>query len=170
MKRILIIAAALLMVCACAKDVPGQYRGDYTFKTGGSIDLAGVVSDCLGFVKKDTVMTRRLVPESGQMHILAGDQAGTLKVTMNILGGDPVVFDAQVDGTTLLLLPVRRIVPLRQLNEDLGIGYDLTVYGSGVRYENMVVFQLEYTGDISFDGFEGKVLRSRANCIATRNE
>ena len=41
MKRILIIAAALLMVCACAKDVPGQYRGDYTFKTGGSIDLAG---------------------------------------------------------------------------------------------------------------------------------
>lgn len=170
MKKLFIIAAALLMVCACGKDVPGQLQGDYSFKTGGSIDVAGTAYSLWGLVKKDTVFTRSLVPESGQMHIVKTAEKGKMRVTMNVLGGDPVVFDAEVDGNTLLLLPVRRMVPVVQPHDGLQFGYDLTVCGSGARYDNTVVFQLEITGDFSFDGFDGRVIRSRASCIATRNE
>lgn len=170
MKKFFIIAAALLLVCACAKDGPEQFRGDYSFKTGGSIDIAGTAYSLWGLIKKDTVLTRSLIPEAGQMHIVNEAEKGKMKVTMNVMGGDPVVFSAEVDGNTLLLLPVRRIVPVAQVHDGLNVGYDLTVCGSGVCHENTVVFQLDFTGDFSFEGFDGKVIRSRANCIATRNE
>lgn len=195
----MILAIAL---CACSKQGPAAYRGYYSFKTGGSVDVSGrlyelqrdtvaidttvreyniggrifrdtvyrytVHTDTLGF--RDTTMLRRLVAESGQMHIL-GDYGKHLKLTMNITGGDPVVFDATAESDgSIRLGETRRMVALRPDSDGDPVSFDLSVGGSGRRYENVLIFDLVYTGKYEYDGFDGYISDSRINCIATENE
>ncbi len=118
---------------------------------------------------RDTVITRRLVTESGQMHILekSGDK---MVLTMNITGGDPVVVQAGVSGGTITLEKTGRFVPVHDRTGVAFSYHDLQLSGSGTRYDNMIVFDLVYEGDYSESSFKGTVTASRINCIATQNE
>ena len=118
---------------------------------------------------RDTSIMRRIVTESGQMHILkkGGD---SLVVTMNITGGDPVVIPARSSGNTVTLGKIRRFVPVYGSSDVIYYYHDLELTGSGTRYDNMIVFDLEYSGDYSDRGFDGTVSSSRVKCIATENE
>ena len=121
MKLRTLFAILAIVFCALACDKYGKnaLRGNYSFKTGGSLEITGKVYDIIkDTVKIDTIVTereiagrkfkdttykyhikrdtvgsrdtaflRRIVAESGQMHILdAGENK--VKVTMNVTGGD----------------------------------------------------------------------------------
>ena len=118
---------------------------------------------------RDTVVSRRLVTESGQMHIV--EKSGSQMVlTMNITGGDPVVMQATASGNTVTLEKTGRFVPVHD-KSGVTFGFqDFLVSGSGTRYDNMIVFDLTYEGAYSESSFEGEVSASRINCIATENE
>lgn len=193
-----------LAVAACDKYGKNAFRGNYSFKTGGSLEISGKVYDIKkDTVKIDTIVTqreiagrkykdttykyhikrdtlgsrdtsfvRRLVAESGQMHILDGG-GDKIKLTMNITGGDPVVFDADVDGGTLVLHETRRSVAIRPDNDeddDEKVNFMMNVGGKGEKFENMILFRLEYKGKYSYDGLEGNVSRSAVDCISRENE
>ena len=205
MRKFIPAAFALLLMVSCTKTGPAAFRGYYSFKTGGTIDVKGrvydlqrdtfkidttineytiagrkfrdtsyryhVKNDTIG--SRDTTFLRHLVAESGQMHILdkSGDE---MLLTMNITGGDPVVFYSKVSGEDLVLSPTRRMVGVRPGNgdddDDDTVSFDMTVSGSGKRYENMIIFDLWYEGRYAYDGLEGNVTDSRVNCIATLND
>lgn len=202
MKRFIAFAAAVLAMSACSKENTKQFRGYYSFKTGGSVEISGKIytvkedtvkidtiphTISLGpltfrdttynyhvkldtIASRDTTITRHIVAESGQMHIL---ENGTdrMKVTMNITGGDPVVFEAVAGGDNITLSPVKRYITV---SKDGGVGLPsrcwMDVGGSGKRYENMIIFNMTYQGDYNFEGIEGTVSKSEINCIATPNE
>lgn len=118
---------------------------------------------------RDTVVGRRLVTESGQMHILE-KSGGEMVLTMNITGGDPVVVQASAKGSTITLDKTKRFVPVHDAGGVMFSYHDLEFSGTGTRYDNMIVFDLVYEGSYKEDGFEGEITASRINCIATENE
>lgn len=121
---------------------------------------------------RDTSFLRHLVAESGQMHIL-NDSGDDMILTMNITGGDPVVFGARFENGNILLSPARRMVAIKpggdQDNDEM-VSCDMTVSGTGKRYDNMIIFKMNYSGKYSFEDLDGTVSMSRVDCIATENE
>ena len=202
MKRFIAIAATVLATLACTKEYTKQFRGYYSFKTGGSVEITGKIytvkedtvkidtiphTVTLGpftfrdttynyhvkldtIASRDTTVTRHIVAESGQMHILE-DGTDRMKVTMNITGGDPVVFEAVAGGDNITLSPVKRYITV---SKDGSVGLParcwMNVSGSGKRYEDMIIFNLTYQGDYNFEDIEGTITKSDINCIATVNE
>lgn len=206
MKKVTFIAMALavcIAMVACGKQGPARFRGYYSFKTGGTVDIRGKVYDIVRdtisidtvvneysvrgriirdtsykyhikadtLSSRDTSFLRQLVAESGQMNILNKDGDGMI-VTMNVTGGDPVVFSALHKDGNLTLSPTRRMVAIRPDGDknDESVLCDMTVSGSGQRYDNMILFTMDYSGKYSYEDLEGNVSVSRINCIATENE
>lgn len=204
MKKILIAFIAALALISCNKSGADLYRGYYSFKTGGFLEISGkvyeirrdttktdtivvkreiagrrfndttykytIVKDTIG--SRDTVFNRYLSPESGQMHIL-GAGADAVKLTMNVTGGNPAVFDGLAGNGALTLLPCRRqigIIPDDEGEEGQSVSFLLTVSGTGRKYENMVLFELDYRGKYDYDDMAGEISSSNVNCIATKNE
>ena len=199
-------AAIVLVACitsSCEKSAPDIYRGYFSFKTGGYVNITGKVYDIRRdtvsidttirqyhiadttlydttyvyhtvndtIAERDTAFSRNLLAESGQMHVLC-DNGDNVKVTMNITGGNPVVFDATASKTSLSLKPVRRQVYIFPDDEADGqsISFLFDVCGVGQRFENMILFDLEYSGRYNYDGVEGDITSSNVKCIATENE
>ncbi len=203
MKKALLLIAAIISLASCSKQGTAVYRGYYSFKTGGSLDIEGKVYDIerdtvkidttireitIGgrtikdtsyryhiiadtIAVRDTAFTKHLVAESGQMHIL-NDSGNDMYVTMNITGGDPVVFKATVTGGDIILSPSPRTVTIRpdDSDSDRTVLCDMEVSGRGHRYDNMILFNLTYLGKYSYDDLDGSVKNSRVDCIATENE
>ena len=128
-----------------------------------------IIRDTLG--SRDTSFLRHLVAESGQMHIL-NDKGREMILTMNITGGDPVVFAARYEDGQLVLSPTRRMVGIRPGgdDDDEDVSCDLTVSGTGRRYDNMILFKMVYAGRYSYEGLDGTISETRVDCIATENE
>lgn len=195
-KLTLLFLAVSCLLCSCTRQGPALYRGSYSFKTGGSIDITGEVLDIVkdtvktdtiitGFLfrdtsyryhvvndtigKHDTTFTRRLLSEKGQMHIVSAG-ADSLMVTMNITGGDPLVFSAAVLDGSLRLQPSRRSVSLSDENIFRVESLEVLASGSGKRFEDVIIFEMDYRGNYQSEGFEGMIVSSNIKCVATENE
>lgn len=204
MKKTIYIVILALAMClpGCNKQGPAAFKGHYSFKTGGSIDVTGklflvkvdtvkidTIVHTVGIgsltlfrdstfnyhtqndtiSSRDTVVVRRIGTESGQMHILQKD-ADRMILTMNVTAGDPVVIEASVSGGDITLEKTRRFLPVHTGGGLLTRQMELTLSGTGKRYDNTVLLDLTYEGDYQEDGFDGVVSASRVNCIATANE
>lgn len=193
----------LTLLCSCSKSGIPAFRGNYSFKTGGYLDIKGKVFDIKrDTISIDTVVTRRVIAgrefldttyryhtvndtiasrdtqfvrhlaaESGQMRILRSD-GNRVKVTMNISGGNPVVYDAIIKGTTINLSPCDRRVSVLPDNNtgEQSVAFVMNCKGSGSLYDNTIILDMEYNGRYSYLGLDGNVSSSHINCIATRNE
>lgn len=115
----------------------------------------------------DRTFSLQLSAESGQMNIIRTEGSSAV-VTMNIVGGDALVFDAQADGKTLKLSPLRRIISFRDGTQTASL--DVTVSGTGEKHENVVVFTLSYTGSGESTLYDYKIMSSEIKCIAKENE
>ena len=156
------------VLSGCKAEGTAAFKGDYSFKTGGYITVSGTYTDWRG--SRDTTFIRNLVPESGQMHLLQDTEEQKMVVTMNITGGDPVVFSASLDGEQLVLTPLLRSVLVFPKFGDDALRYNLTVGGTGRKYDQTIVFEMNYSGDFSMDGLKGTVTSSKVHCIATKND
>ena len=154
----------MLSVASCTKEGTEKFEGEYTFKMGGTLTLAPV--DTTGI---DT-MRLSLASEMGQMKITTIDKEARLAiVTMDILGNGAVVLDATENDGRLELTPKERrtsIVISGMTHSDA----DLTLSGYGERYEDMIVFNMKYSGEYVYRGVNYEVTSSQVDCIATMNE
>ena len=140
MRRIFIktmtAAAVISSLCACSREGFRLFRGDYSFKTSGTIsvvrdeafqnDTSFVLVTVPGDdelqteIRTDTVITVHddtltvaIDVEAGQMNIAELDREnGEVMVTMNVTGGGVAAFRAFAEGRILTLTPYRRHMKL----------------------------------------------------------
>ncbi len=165
MKRILKIVAMAVLVavalCSCAKEGPGRFKGNYSFKTSGTVSVREKGNGNAEISKV------KLSDEQGQMNILKED-GDAMIVTMNVLSGAVVVFDAEASGKEIRLQPVERVLSITH-GLSSSINLNAVVSGVGHRYDDTVIFELVYTGDYESFGVEYEIVGSDVKCVARLN-
>ena len=87
MKKITIFFITVLAIAtSCKKEEVQSFEGDYTFKIGGHVEIAGKLRSLNGKASVDTVFVRYLPNEIGQMHIVQTNH-NCYKVTVDAIGG-----------------------------------------------------------------------------------
>lgn len=172
MKRFYIFFIAAILACACQKSPVETISGSYSFKNGGVLEILGKLPAIDGILpERDTVIKSSLIPESGQMRILPKGE-NEVVVTMNVTGGNPVVFNGVVSDGKITLSPVERKISI--LNEfcEAGLPADalVSVDGVGTIYGNTLIFDMSYKGNFYIRDIPCKILFSNVKCVANRNE
>ena len=197
-KSTIFLAAVLTLALAgCAKQGTARFTGNYSFKTSGvlyavrdssSIYDTVIVSSFTDSLVRDTVITafpdsssRSIKTESGQMDI-TDTGGGRVLITMNCTGGDLVVYYAQEKDGKLVLEPARRKVAADVSSatvssdtqeikyNDASFDSDVTVSGTGTRYDNIILFDLTYEGTYKYNDILYHIYDSDIYCRAKENE
>lgn len=155
MKKLPLLAAvAILMASACTKISPDSFRGNYSFKTSGYVTAVDA---------EDSKVTVAIPTESGQMDITPTGKDGRFLITMNATAGDLTVYYGNFVEDRLYLEPATRHFPILGNSE-------VTVTGYGEKFNNIVLFTLEYNGSVTVDETEYTIIGSEINCRAKINE
>lgn len=163
------LAAAALLFTGCTKENAARFEGNYSFKTSGTLTVVPVQGE--GGATADS-LTLSIVPESGQMDIIrSGKSKSEMKITMNIIGGDAVVFDnVNASGLVLTLLEpyVTRRIAVQTAN---GVGTaSVTVKGDAQKFTDVVLFNLEYEGTVAIGESIYEITGSAIDCVAQEND
>ncbi len=159
------IFSVLVALTSCEKEGTRRFEGGYSFKTGGQLTV--VRESKVQTEDDDVTFTHRLSAESGQMNIVATG-GKSMAVTMNIIGGDLLVFDAEVDGKALVLSPLKRVISIS--DGAVSAKLDVTVSGRGEKYDDVVIFTLDYAGGGSNSLYEYTIESSSVKCVAKVND
>jgi len=182
----------LPMLASCEKVGSALFRGNYSFKTSGSItavrDSAYIYDTTYtvnGF-QIDTIVTEHSEPmtfninhEAGQMDITEiNSEDNTVVITMNVTGGGIIVYYATAEGSSISLDETVRHITLTStsLSSDGGeldgkfISTDITINGAGEMYDNIALFNLDYAGDFWCNDRLYHITDCDIVCRAKRNE
>lgn len=167
-----LIAAAFLCLAAagCQKSGKDVYRGEYSFKTSGYLTAVCEFSREEGGSSKTDVIILELNTESGQMDIsdMGGDD---VLVSMNCIPGGIKLRNATVAPDRLVINPTveRTSYTFKKILPEIESS-DFTVKGEGKKYEDILVFNLEYSGTISYLGNYYAITESHVICRAKENK
>lgn len=193
----LAVVASLLSFCSCEKEGVKLFDGNYSFKTSGilTIERTAKVSESdaseeiparasesgntewpdidlpdlpdVNFPDGNRTFKLPLTSESGQMNIIkTGDNS--VIVTMNIVGGDALVFNGKAEGKVLTLDPAVRFLSFRDGANTMSL--EITVSGTAEKHDDVAIFTLEYTGGGETTLYDYKILASEVKCVAKLNE
>lgn len=171
MKNYALFAIACIFLLGSCTDVV-KTSGSYTYKLSGT----ATVRD------GSTRETVTLNDETGQMDIIQLTK-DSVKIIMNQLSGSVVMTNAYVSGKNVVLDPYSRAMKLYTEGEqkdiisaiidgdDLNTGdyttYDIEISGSGIRYDNIIIFDLDYYGNER--GGSKKIIDSDVHIVAKAN-
>lgn len=178
MKRLIFIASVIIMTAvmsvSCSKDPSGSFCGNYSFKCSAVLDVQRDeqrINDTV--IAEADEVTRYTVTESGQMDIVSagGKDESDIIITMNITGGGLVILNAEYKDGTL-------VIPSQSKHVDIKTGLSglettecmLNVEGTAKKLENLIVFELEYSGDYMENGRSCHVVGSEVSFRAKLNE
>ena len=174
------LAAGAIMLAGCAKDASREITGSYSYKTSGTLTLVeskytSMTAEQIATLKEsgekvDTIVVG-LSPEQGQMHILdAGGQEGSAIITFNDILGN-----ADITGGTYsenyLKLDKGHTKTVYLTNDGalrLGSGI-VEYYGEGAKYEDMLLLNLTYEGEVSLIDKDMTIIGSDVHCVAQYN-
>ena len=180
MKKFRSVAAALIcamLLISCNKDDSAGFSGSYSYKTSGTVtlmakDLAGLDAQTLAAYKAMGInvdpVTVGLNPEQGQMHVLDGGDGKFIVTFNNILGNADVASATIADAVMTLSGTDVKAVQLTDGKETIGSGI-VMFGGSGKRYDDMLIIDLEYKGMVSINGVEMVVTGCNVACVAQKN-
>ncbi len=172
----LAMSLLLFSLTACEKEGVNRFKGNYTFKISGSITVERDAADA---EEDSEPITLSLTNESGQMDITVVDEdANRLAVSMNVTSGDMLVWYATAEGKLLQLEETQRHMTfsttmLNGYHSEFGtapVGADVTITGSGERYDNIIIMDLSYTGDFQANDRTYHITDSDIVCRAKLNE
>ena len=164
----------IALLTSCRKEDSWYFSGNYSFKTSGMIQVRG--KDIPQTLPQD--FTVDLITESGQMDITTVNSGnGEMVITMNVTGGDLLVYYATVKGDDIVLTPEKRkmsfTIPWLDSEGKITerkIDTDVTVSGEGKRYDNIILLSFRYDGTFTVDGKTVyEIYDSDINCRAKRN-
>lgn len=168
--------AFAVVLCSCQKEGTRLFEGSYSFKTSGVLYARQAEPVDSLYPEDVTIM---LATESGQMDMTPAGEDGRMFLTMNVTGGGIVVYGVSVDGDSVSIDPDRRNIvfpfpdredrPFRE-DSDITVQAELGVTGSGKRYDNIILFRLDYTGSFTVDDAEYVIYDSDIDCRAKLNE
>ena len=167
MKRILfILICSLIAFTSCQKSGMHLFRGDYSFKTSGSVTLDEIDPE-----DKPVSYTVSLPNEIGQLEISALDNdKDSVLVVMNTLGGEVVVTHAFCDGNEIYLKNFTKNT-LLFTGDSLTLKNDLRVSASGQMYEdNTLILNMVYDGEAESNERNFKIHGDDIRMAAIRND
>lgn len=161
------------VLCSCSKEGTALFKGNYSFKTSGIISARQISEPADTLLPSD--VTIKLATESGQMDITPRG-SGDMLVSMNVTGGDMLIYDATVDGDDLIVSQDTRSMVLTFPSGEEpqmlapAVRTDITVSGSGHRYDNIILFKFTYSGTFQVGDTEYEIYSSDIDCRAKLNE
>lgn len=167
-----LLALALLFSVACTRSGSKFFRGNYSFKASGTLTVGFTRTSSSQTGSETASYETSLSSESGQMNILENG-GGAMVVTMSIVNGPVLVFDAECEGSTLTLSPVRREISLKdEIGSDMKM--NVTMSGEAEKLDNVVIFTMHYEGEKQVEKLTGSVVKyviedSHVQCVATEN-
>lgn len=166
MKKTLLIICCLLAMAACQKKNATLFRGDYSFKTSGSVVLDEIVADG----ETGDSFTVSLPNEIGQLEISdLGNGKDSVLVVMNTMGGEVVVTHAFCKDNEIFLRDFKKNT-LLFTGDSLTLKNDLRVTASGQMYEdNTLILNMTYDGEAESNERSFKVYGDDIRMAATRN-
>ncbi len=166
MKRIIpILLCALLALAACQKKNAPLFRGDYSFKTSGSVTLDEIDPE-----DAPVSYTVSLPNEIGQLEISdLGYGKDSVLVVMNTMGGEVVVTHAYCKDNEIFLKDFTKNT-LLFTGDSLTLKNDLRVHASGQIYEdNTLIINMIYEGEAETNERSFKVYGDDIRMAAIRN-
>ena len=168
MKRIIpILFCCFLALAACQKKNTPLFRGDYSFKTSGSVVLDEIVADG----ETGDSFTVSLPNEIGQLEISdLGNGKDSVLVVMNTMGGEVVVTHAFCKDNEIILRDFKKNT-LLFTGDSLTLKNDLRVKASGQMYEdNTLILNMTYDGEAESNERSFKVYGDDIRMAAIRND
>ena len=166
MKRIIpIFFCALLALASCQKKNAPLFRGDYSFKTSGSVTL-----DEINTENEPASYTVSLPNEIGQLEISAlGNDKDSVVVVMNTMGGEVVVTHAFCKDNEIFLKDFKKNT-LLFTGDSISLKNDLRVHASGQMYEdNTLILNMTYEGEAESNERSFKIFGDEIRMAAIRN-
>lgn len=164
-KLMTVVGGALLLsfITSCEKQGVALYEGYYSYKTSGSVEVERTLIES----SEKSEETLSIVSENGQMNILKnGDDK--LIITMNAIGGDVVVLDAEVVDKELVISEFSRMVKIEDGSRSVSL--NCKVSGSGKKYNDVLILDLNYSGSGSSTLYSYNIKSSSVKCVAKVNE
>ena len=167
MKKTLLIIGCLMALAACQKKNAPLFRGDYSFKTSGSVVLDEIVADG----ETGDSFTVSLPNEIGQLEIKDLDNGkDSVLVVMNTMGGEVVVTHAFCKDNEIFLRDFKKNT-LLFTGDSLTLKNDLCVTASGQMYEdNTLILNMTYDGEAESNERSFKVYGDDIRMAAIRND
>lgn len=169
MKKLIIIAVfALMAFSSCQKSGMHLFRGDYSFKTSGSVTMDEIVPE--GDTIEPVSYTVSLPNEIGQLEISAlGVDKDSLLVVMNTMGGEVVVTHAFCDGNEIFLKDFTKNT-LLFTGDSITLKNEVRVKASGQMYEdNTIILNMVYDGEAETVERSFKIHGDNIRMAAIRN-
>ena len=143
MKKILFTFCCLLALASCQKKNVPLFRGDYSFKTSGS-----VVLDEINPEDGPSTFTVSLPNEIGQLEISdLGNGKDSVLVVMNTMGGEVVVTHACCKDNEIFLRDFKKNI-LLFTSDTITLKNELRVSGKGQMYEDhTLILNMVYDGE-----------------------
>ncbi len=161
------VAALLaLSVQSCTKTGNKLFEGYYSYKLSGTLEVER--SPLTSPDQPQDTVTITLPNESGQMYILNMDNgSGNMLVTMNALAGSVNKMEARPDNNSLIIESAERHQNI--LHDGTSLGFKFEVSGSGKKYDDVVIFDLNYGGQTEGTLYLYRILGSSIECVAREN-
>ena len=147
MKKTIIIAfLTLLALASCQKKNAPLFRGDYSFKTSGSVTLDEIVPEDDTIEPVSFIVS--LPNEIGQLEISdLGNGKDSLLVVMNTMGGEVVVTHAFCKDNEIFLQDFKKNT-LLFTGDSITLKNEVRVKASGQMYEdNTLILNMIYDGE-----------------------
>ena len=164
-KSLLIMLCGLFFFASCQKKNAPLFRGDYSFKTSGSVTLDEIDAE-----DEPASYTVSLPNEIGQLEISdLGNGKDSVLVVMNIMGGEVVVTHALCKDNEIFLCDFKKNT-LLFTGDSLTLKNDLHVKASGQMYEdNTLILNMVYEGEAETNERSFKVYGDDIRMAAIRN-
>ena len=163
--NVFLTLCCLLALVACQKKNAPLFRGDYSFKTSGSVTLDEIDPE-----DEPTTYTVSLPNEIGQLEISdLGNGKDSVLVVMNTMGGEVVVTHAFCQDNEIFLKDFTKNT-LLFTGDSLTLKNDLHVKASGQMYEeNTLILNMTYQGEAESNERNFKIYGDDIRMAATRN-
>lgn len=167
MKRIVfILFCALMALASCQKKNAPLFRGDYSFKTSGSVTLEEIVPQG----ETGETFTVGLPNEIGQLEISALDNGkDSVLVVMNTMGGEVVVTHAFCKDNEIFLRDFKKNT-LLFTGDTITLKNEVRVHATGQMYEdNTLILNMTYDGEAATNNRNFKIHGDDIRMAAIRN-
>ena len=164
-RSLLFVICALMALTSCQKKNAPLFRGDYSFKTSGSVTLNEINAE-----DEPATFTVNLPNEIGQLEIKDLDNGkDSVLVVMNTMGGEVVVTHAFCKDNKIFLRDFNKNT-LLFTGDSITLKNELRVKASGQMYEdNTLIINMTYEGEAETNDRSFKVYGDDIRMAATRN-
>ncbi|KWW25339.1 MAG: hypothetical protein F082_898 [bacterium F082] len=167
MKRIIpIVICAFMALASCQKKNAPLFRGDYSFKTSGSVTLEEIVPQG----ETGETFTVGLPNEIGQLEISTLDNGkDSVLVVMNTMGGEVVVTHAFCKDNEIFLRDFKKNT-LLFTGDTITLKNEVRVHATGQMYEdNTLILNMTYDGEAATNNRDFKIHGDDIRMAAIRN-